>query len=70
MTEQDKKAGEEIYSLAQRYGLTDIYADAPGSRRGEYVGTINGKPFTCTVFDREPVADLAAMKSAIEALAA
>lgn len=62
----DEAVGGEIYDLATLHGLTDIYADAHGSRRGEYVGTVNGKLFTCAVFDRDPVADLAAMKSAIE----
>lgn len=65
MTEEHYQAGKEISRLATLYGLTDLYADAPLARRGEYVGVVNGQQISCTVFDIDPVADLAALRSAI-----
>lgn len=60
----DRKASDEIFAIAQAYGLVDAYADAPGSRIGEYVGTVNGKSVSCVVYDRDPAADMRALRLA------
>ena len=61
MTESDKKAGKEIYRLAKRYrlGHEEFY------RRCEYFGIVNGQSIRIAVFDRDPAADLQALRSAI-----
>lgn len=65
MTEADRAAGEEIYRLATKYGLRDKYEGAPGSRYGHYVGSVNGASISCFVYDRDPAADLRAVKAAL-----
>lgn len=58
-------ASHEIHRLADQHGLTDLYADAPGARGGEYAGTVNGQAISCRVHDRDPEADLRALQAAI-----
>jgi hypothetical protein len=61
----NQQASAEIFTLAAKYGLADAYANAPGSRIGEYVGIINGSAVSCVVYDRDPSADLRALRAAI-----
>jgi len=65
MTATNKIASNEIFAIAQQYGLVDVYADAPGSRIGEYVGTVDGRAVSCVVYDRDPAADLRALRLAV-----
>jgi hypothetical protein len=65
MREADRIAGEEIHRLAKKYGLRDEYENAPGSRYGHYVGSVNGAAFSCFVYDRDPSADLRALRLAL-----
>lgn len=59
----DKAAGEEIFDLAQRHNLTNTEF----FRRGEYSGAVNGREILVSVFDRDPIADLHALRSALAA---
>lgn len=65
MTEADRAAGEEIHRLATKYGLRDEYENAPGSRYGHYIGSVNGVAISCFVYDRDPAADLQALQLAL-----
>jgi hypothetical protein len=56
-----KKAGDAIYKLARRHTLSVTEL----SRYSEYSGVVNGHPLTVSVFDRDPVADLQALRSAV-----
>lgn len=64
MTEEHKAAGEEIYRLATLHNLDHVEL---ARRECQYFGTVNGKEIRVSVFDRDPCADLAALRSAIEA---
>lgn len=65
MTDAERAAGHEIYRLAQMYGLRDAREHIPMSRYGTYVGTVNGHPFSCDVYDLDPIADLRALQAAL-----
>ena len=55
------KASREIKRLATKHNLqvTDL------QRRSEYSGSVNGQPVCVSVYDRDVIADLAALRSAI-----
>jgi hypothetical protein len=57
-----KKAGLEIYRLATKYQLAH---EELARRECQYFGVINGTPIRVSVFDRDVLADLAALRSAI-----
>jgi hypothetical protein len=56
------KAAREILRLATRYGLrvTDH------GKRSDYSGSVNGQAICVSVYDRDVIADLAALRRAIE----
>jgi len=62
MANTDKKASRQIYRLAKIYGLEHVEL----ARECQYFGIVNGHEIRVSVFDRDPVADLAAIRSAID----
>jgi hypothetical protein len=54
-------AGKEIYRLAALHKLDHTEL----SRECKYTGVVNGQQICVSVFDRDPVADLNALRSAI-----
>lgn len=59
----DKAVGEEIFNLAQQHGLSHTEL----ARHCEYSGAVNGREIIVSVFDRDPIADLHALRSALAA---
>lgn len=57
-----KKAGREILRLATKHNLSHTEL----SRHCEYTGVVNGKPICVSIFDRDALADLHALRIAIE----
>lgn len=60
-TQTDIDASNEIYRLAQLHGLEHVEL----ARECQYHGTVNGRAICVSVFDRNPAADLEALRSAL-----